>query len=215
MQALFFYTMLWDVWEARFWNLPWTDAVPEGTGHRTTKFSGQPCPFTGKNAGLPKPVLRCSITQLKIAFERCQIVLLAQARTVRTSFRLQTIFDNPYICCFFCHTDELCMCYCICHTFECKPHFKSTNGGCYIVHTRHRKGGRCAAGLQPTMRCSSCKAAVHESAFNYIEDKTTFVVGESVLRWDLATAATEKLSTPAIARVEVRPCRIPNLHTRH
>lgn len=53
------------------------------------------------------------------------------------------------------------------------------------------------------MRCPSCKAAVHESAFNHIEKKTTFVVGETVLRWDLATAATEKRSTPGIARIEV------------
>lgn len=60
-------------------------------------------------------------------------------------------------------------------------------------------------GLEPSMRCPCCKVAVHETAFNRIEKMTTFVVGETVLRWDLATAATEKRSTPAAARVEVRP----------
>lgn len=61
-----------------------------------------------------------------------------------------------------------------------------------------------AAGMQPTMRCPCCKAAVHESAFNRIEKKTTFVVGESILRWGVATAALDKQHTPATARVEVR-----------
>lgn len=60
-------------------------------------------------------------------------------------------------------------------------------------------------GLEPSLRCPCCKVAVHETAFNRVEKMTTFVVGETVLRWDLATAATEKRSTPAVARVEVRP----------
>lgn len=102
--GLFAYTSVIDVWEARFWNMPWTDAVPAGKGLISAPFIGQPCPFTG---------------------------------------------------------------------------------------------------LEPTLRCPCCKAAVHESAFNRIEKKTTFVVGEIVLRWDLATAATEKRSTPAAARVEL------------
>ena len=59
--------------------------------------------------------------------------------------------------------------------------------------------------MQPSMRCSCCKAAVHESAFNRIEKKTTFVVGESVLRWAVATHALEKQDKPAIARIEVPP----------
>ncbi len=60
-QALFFYTMLYDVWEARFWDLPWTDACPEGKGHRTTRFTGQPCPFTGERTSITcqgRPVVR-------------------------------------------------------------------------------------------------------------------------------------------------------------
>ena len=59
------------------------------------------------------------------------------------------------------------------------------------------------------MRCSCCKAAVHESAYNHIEKKTTFVVGESVMRWGVATQALEKQDKPAIARIEVRPTTTP------
>lgn len=66
----------------------------------------------------------------------------------------------------------------------------------------------CAAGMQPTMRCPCCKAAVHETAFNRIEKKTTFVVGESVLRWGVATRALEKQETPATARIEVTNCQL-------
>ena len=60
-QALFFYTMMYDVWEARFWDLPWTDARPEGKGHRTTRFAGQSCPFTGERAkftGQRRPLVK-------------------------------------------------------------------------------------------------------------------------------------------------------------
>lgn len=58
--------------------------------------------------------------------------------------------------------------------------------------------------MQPTMRCPCCKVAVHETAFHRIEKKTTFVVGESILRWAVATKALEKQDKPAIARIEVR-----------
>ena len=54
------------------------------------------------------------------------------------------------------------------------------------------------------MRCPVCKAAVHESAFHHIEKKTTFVVGETVLKWDMATAALQKQQNATLARIEVR-----------
>lgn len=63
--------------------------------------------------------------------------------------------------------------------------------------------GACAAGMHPTMRCPCCKVAVHETAFHRIEKKTTFVVGESIMRWSVATKALEKQDKPAIARIEV------------
>ena len=55
------------------------------------------------------------------------------------------------------------------------------------------------------MRCPCCKAAVHETAFHRIDPKTTFVVGETVLKWDMATAALQKQSNPTLARIEVGP----------
>ena len=60
------------------------------------------------------------------------------------------------------------------------------------------------------MRCACCKAAVHETAYNRLEKKTTFVVGETVLRWGVATTALEKQQTPATARVEVNILGRPN-----
>ena len=66
----------------------------------------------------------------------------------------------------------------------------------------------CVAGLPPSMRCPVCKAAVHESAFHHIEKRTTFVVGETVLKWDMATAALQKQQNPSLARVEVRRSRM-------
>ena len=57
------------------------------------------------------------------------------------------------------------------------------------------------------MRCPICKAAVHESAFHHIEKKTTFIVGETVLKWDMATAALQKQQNPMLARIEVRRAR--------
>lgn len=47
IQAFFAYTSVIDVWEARFWNMPWTDAVPAGKGLVSAPYIGQPCPFTG------------------------------------------------------------------------------------------------------------------------------------------------------------------------
>ena len=63
---------------------------------------------------------------------------------------------------------------------------------------------RCVTGLTPTMRCPCCKAAVHETAFHKIDKKTTFVVGETVLKWDLATTALQKTHEPVLSRIEVR-----------
>ena len=55
------------------------------------------------------------------------------------------------------------------------------------------------------MRCPCCKAAVHETAFHTIDKKTTFVVGEVVLKWDLATTALNKQNEAQLARIEVWP----------
>ncbi len=55
------------------------------------------------------------------------------------------------------------------------------------------------------MRCPCCKAAVHETAFHHIEKKTTFIVGETVLKWDMATAALQTQTNPTLARIEARP----------
>ena len=63
------------------------------------------------------------------------------------------------------------------------------------------------------MRCPCCKAAVHESAFHHIEKKTTFIVGETVLKWDMATAALQKQTNPTLARIEVcslDSCMLPS-----
>ena len=62
------------------------------------------------------------------------------------------------------------------------------------------------------MRCPCCKAAVHESAFHHIDKKTTFIVGETVLKWDLATTALEKQHNPVLARIEV--CQEPACPSR-
>ena len=55
--------------------------------------------------------------------------------------------------------------------------------------TWHMTPGHPGAGLQPSMRCPRCKAAVHDSAFDFIEPKTTSVVGETALRWGPAAGA--------------------------
>lgn len=48
--ALFLKTTYFDVWEARFWHMPWSDSTPIGPGQpgrRSAPYVGQPCPFTG------------------------------------------------------------------------------------------------------------------------------------------------------------------------
>lgn len=48
--ALFLKTTVFDVWEARFWGMPWSDSTPispSEPGRRSAPFTGQPCPFTG------------------------------------------------------------------------------------------------------------------------------------------------------------------------
>ena len=47
---LFMRTTFFDVWEARFWGMPWSDSTPAAPGEmgrRSAPFIGQPCPFTG------------------------------------------------------------------------------------------------------------------------------------------------------------------------
>ncbi|PRW59788.1 anaerobic ribonucleoside triphosphate reductase [Chlorella sorokiniana] len=46
-------------------------------------------------------------------------------------------------------------------------------------------------GYKPNMRCPSCDARVHDSAFHKTDRLVAFPVGETVLRWDGAKEATE------------------------
>ena len=48
--VLFLRTTIFDVWESRFWHMPWSDSAPVAPGEpcrRSAPFIGQPCPFTG------------------------------------------------------------------------------------------------------------------------------------------------------------------------
>ena len=48
--VLFLRTTIFDVWEARFWHMPWSDSAPVAPGEpcrKSAPFVGQPCPFTG------------------------------------------------------------------------------------------------------------------------------------------------------------------------
>ncbi len=54
----FVYTNIWDRWESRFDQMPWSDSGLAGkneTGRRASVYRGAPCPFTGERVCPPCP----------------------------------------------------------------------------------------------------------------------------------------------------------------
>ncbi len=56
-------------------------------------------------------------------------------------------------------------------------------------------------GLRPRYRCPSCQCRINEKAFHESDKFIVLPVGETILRWDLASAAAESDDTTNLERI--------------
>ncbi|EFN54368.1 hypothetical protein CHLNCDRAFT_135651 [Chlorella variabilis] len=76
--------------------------------------------------------------------------------------------------------------------YFCNTPWLRHTGELQAVEGTRKYATRCPfTGHRPTMRCPSCEARVHDSAFHKSDRLVAWFVGETVLRWDAAKLCTD------------------------